>query len=301
MTQGLFLAAASAESRDLLALWLSENGLPRFTLGNVSARPLSAGPDAVRFETTLQLGVQNAGGSSVPVDVTVETEHGETTNTVQATTKGTAEVRIETKDSPRRVVVDKYNLAAKANGGAYTVLTFDNEPEQTLIVYGTDGEENVNHEAAEALQQAIRARGSNVTVPIVRDREVTDDVLQSHHLLLIGRPPFNRITARLRAELPITFGTGSFVVRNNAYANAESAVIAAAENPLNRRYSLVVIAGLDAAATLRTAPLLMASSRQAAEVVVFPQGKRVRSLTTPAKDLIREVEVKDEKKDKAGA
>ena len=73
-------------------------------------------------------------------------------------------------------------------------------------------------------------------------------------------------------------------------------MIAAAENPLNRRYSLVVIAGLGAAATLRTAPKLMERSREAAEVVVFPHGKRVRALTTPAKDLIREVEVNKEQK-----
>jgi len=138
-------------------------------------------------------------------------------------------------------------------------------------------------------------------VPIKSDHEVTDDDLKTHHLLLIGRPACNKITARFSADLPVSFGTGSFVVRDNAYAHADSAVIAAAENPLNRRYSVVVLAGLGAAATLRTAPLLMDSSRQSAEVVVFPHGKRVRSLTTPAKDLIREVEVKDEKKNKAGA
>ena len=52
-------------------------------------------------------------------------------------------------------MVDKYNLAVKANGGAFTVLTFDDEPEDTLIVYGTEDEANVNREAAGALQQAI--------------------------------------------------------------------------------------------------------------------------------------------------
>ncbi len=53
--------------------------------------------------------------------------------------------------------MDKYNRAAKANGGAFTTQTFDAEPEQTLIVYGTADEANVNREAAEALRQAIRA------------------------------------------------------------------------------------------------------------------------------------------------
>ena len=69
-------------------------------------------------------------------------------------------VRITVDDKPPRVVVDKYSLAAKANGGAFTMLTFNDEPEQTLIVYGTADEANVNREAAEALQQAIRASGT---------------------------------------------------------------------------------------------------------------------------------------------
>jgi hypothetical protein len=296
----LFITSQSAEKADqvgpLFTNWLGPIGLPRFVLGNVAARPITPTPSGARYETTVGIS-----GTDAPVSVVVETDHGEVSKIAHLTTKETAEVRVETKDAPRRVVVDKYNLAAKANGGAFTVLTFDAEPEQTLIVYGTDDEANVNREAADALQQAIRARWSNVTVPIKSDREVTDGDLKTHHLLLIGRPACNKITASFGADLPVSFGTGSFVVRDNAYAHADSAVIAAAENPLNHRYSLVVIAGLGAAATLRTAPALMDSSRQSAEVVVFPHGKRVRSLTLPAKDLIREVEVNDEKKEKAGA
>ena len=55
-------------------------------------------------------------------------------------------------------------------------------------------------------------------------------------------------------------------------------MLAAAENPLQRRFSVVVIAGLDAASTLRAAPLLMEHVRQAAEVVVLPSGTPAQSL-----------------------
>ena len=86
------------------------------------------------------------------------------------------------------------------------------------------------------------------------------------------------------------------MVRDRVYAHPDSAVIAAMENPLNRRYSAVVIAGLGAASTLRAAPRLMDKSLEDAEVIVLPHGKPARSLTTPAKDLVREVEaVKAEK------
>ena len=47
---------------------------------------------------------------------------------------------------------------------------------------------------------------------------------------------------------------------------------------------MVVIAGLNAASTLRAAPKLLDAA--AAEVVVLPHGKAARALTVPAKDLV---------------
>src|SRR5207253_7810071 len=99
-------------------------------------------------------------------------------------------------------------------------------------------------------QEAIRARWSNVTVPIKADGAVTDADLKSHHLLLIGRPDSNALVARFRGALPVTLGSRSFAVRGEVYARPGSAVIAAAENPVNKRFALVVIAGLGAASTL---------------------------------------------------
>jgi hypothetical protein len=159
----------------------------------------------------------------------------------------------------------------------FSVQSFSNEEEDTLIVYGTLDEQNTNREAAEALQQAIRERHSNYTVPIKTDAAVSEEDLKTHHVVLIGRPDTNRVVAKFGDALPIKFGKQSFVVRNEAYANAESGVIAAAENPLNKRYSVVVAAGLNAASTLRTVPRL-ARFNQSAEVVVFPKNGMPRNL-----------------------
>ncbi len=185
----------------------------------------------------------------------------------------------ETKVEPLFTAwLNKTGLPRKATGGPFSVLTFHHEVEQTLIVVGTEDEKPSNREAAEALQQAIRARHSNFTVPIKTDRDVTEEELKTNHLLLIGRPETNRITRRMAGALPVKFGTGSFTVNGEVFAHARSAVLAAAENPLQRRFSLVVIAGLDAASTLRAAPLLMDHARQAAEVVVLPSGAPAQSL-----------------------
>jgi hypothetical protein len=167
------------------------------------------------------------------------------------------------------------------DGGPFSVLTFLSELEQTLIVYGTQAEEPTNRQAAEELQKAIVERGPNVTVPVKSDRAVTEDELKNHHVLLVGRPDTNSVVARIRTALPVTFGRQSFAVRGETYAHANSGVIAAAENPLRGRYSIVVAAGLSAAATLRTAPLL-ARGAPGAEVVVCPAGAALRGLIVPA-------------------
>ena len=83
------------------------------------------------------------------------------------------------------------------------------------------------------------------------------------------------------------FGSRSFVVRDEAYAHAGSGVIAATENPLNPRYSLVVLAGLGAEATTQLPAVLMKKEQSAAEVLVMSGGK-VKALVVPAKELVFE-------------
>jgi hypothetical protein len=165
--------------------------------------------------------------------------------------------------------------------GPFSILTPFAELEKTLIVYGTATERPTNREAALALQQALREHWGNITVRVREDRAVKEEDLKDRHLLLIGRPDSNTLVERFRSTWPVTFGPHSFAVGDEAFAHADSAVLAAGENPLNKRFAVVVIAGLDAASTLRTAPLLAANTRRPAEVVVFPHAGGVRSLVLP--------------------
>jgi hypothetical protein len=169
------------------------------------------------------------------------------------------------------------------DGGPFDVVRFLSELERTLIVYGTQDEPASNREAAETLQKGLVERGPNITVVVKSDREATDDDLKNHHLLLIGRPDSNSVVARVRTALPVTFGRQSFAVRGETYGHANSAVIAAAENPLNKRYSVVVAAGLNAASTLRVANQL-AGLGTTAEVVVYPSGAAARGMVVPARE-----------------
>jgi hypothetical protein len=180
------------------------------------------------------------------------------------------------------------SASTKVAGSVYSVLSFHAEPEETLIVCGTGDERNTNRAAAEALQEAIRTRWSNLTVPIKTDREVSDDDLKTHHVLLIGRPDSNTLVERFRKALPVEFGSRSFVVREEAYAHAGSGVIAATENPLNKRYSLVVLAGLGGDATTQLPTALLKKDQSAGEVLIVPNGGKAKALVVPAKELALE-------------
>lgn len=131
----------------------------------------------------------------------------------------------------------------------WAVDSFEREPEKALIIYGTLKDAQANREAAARLRKAFASKWSNHDIPIKSDSEATDDDCKAHHLLLIGRPAANSVAARCGKAFPITFGPGSFTLRGSTYAHAGTAVIVAAENPLNPRYEVVLHAGLGAEAT----------------------------------------------------
>ncbi len=158
----------------------------------------------------------------------------------------------------------------------YGVNTFAENLEHTLIVYGTGADVAANKEAAEELQKRIRDAWSNMTVSIETDENVTEDDLQTNHVLLIGRPTTNSVVAKHAKSFPISFTAGSFTVNGELFANPGSAVIAAAVNPLAEKYSFVVVAGLGADATFHAVEHVMNSPT--AEVVVIPAKGGPRAL-----------------------
>ncbi len=173
----------------------------------------------------------------------------------------------------------KTGLPTGRTGGPFTVLTFYPHIERTLIVYGTKDEEPANREAAQDLRNALLRRGANVDVAIRADDKVTDKELASHHVLLVGRPATNRISERFRDRLPVAFGKDSAVVRGKGYAHADTALLVAAENPLAKRYSVVVIAGLSAASTCSAvSPFSDRGGLPAGEVVILRRGKTTQAL-----------------------
>src|SRR5262245_20808968 len=104
----------------------------------------------------------------------------------------------------------------------YGVNTFADDVEHTLIVYGAAADESANKEAAEELQKRIRDTWSNYTVRVETEGHVTDEDLKTHHVILIGRPAANGITARFAKSLPVSFTPGTFKINGDLFANPGS-------------------------------------------------------------------------------
>jgi hypothetical protein len=275
--------AAHKPLGEFFSYWLEQPGLPNLRLGNVQM-------DHHGSKYTVQGEVLRiTGGAPLNVQIALETAKGEILKNVRLESPK-AEFSFETSELPRRVIVDKYGLTAKANSGGFSVLSFYTDLEHTLIVYGTANEISTNRESAEALQRGIIRRQANYRVPIKTDNEVTEDDLKSHHVLLVGRPDTNYCVARFQGALPVSFGHRSFTVRNESYAHAGSALIAAAANPLNSRLSIVVLAGLSTESTLDSPAALLGRMRSAAEVLVLANNAKPRALVVPARELIRDIQ-----------
>ena len=262
--------------------WLNQTGLPMLELGGIESHR-----DKDRWHT--QVGVRrNESGAPLAVRVTVETESGEVSASV-ALEKAEALAEITTAEPPRRVILDKYRTSACGNGVPFTALTFDNDLEHTLILYGTRDEAAANREAALMLQQALCRREHNISAPVKADTAATEDELRTHHLVLLGHPGSNALAARFRNAIPVAFGPHSFSIRGVPYANPDTSVLVAAANPLNRRFSLVLCAGLGTRATVDLVRKLEEESLSYAPVVLLPAGQKEHNLVLCPAAFIREV------------
>ena len=156
----------------------------------------------------------------------------------------------------------------EAQGSCWSIDSFEREPEHALIVYGTQREARANREAAEVLQRQLAARWYNFQIPLRSDREVTADEMKTHHLVLVGRPVANAITAKCASALPLRFGDASFELAGTC-GREDAAVVVAGDNPANSRWSVVVFAGLSADATWRLVQLPKETLSVTCEVLVL--------------------------------
>lgn len=80
-------------------------------------------------------------------------------------------------------------------------------------------------------------------VPVVKDTQVTDELLESKHLILFGDPGSNATLAKMIDRLPIKWARETIEVDGQTYKCAEHGVALIYPNPLNPRKYVVINSG----------------------------------------------------------
>ena len=208
------------------------------------------------------------------MEVTVEYEEGETTRLVHVED---GKIKLTLSEKPIKISADRYQRLLTEKGGKFTVTSFLQDIDKTLIVYGTKLDRDAQKEAALRLQQCIRRSWFNSEVRILSDEEVKAEHIRSNHLLLIGSPQTNWLCEQFASKFPVQFQTGSFTLEGQKFAHEGSAIVASATNPTNANYSLVILAGLSAEATFHTPTALMSKGLKPGEVLLLPHQRHAES------------------------
>src|SRR5206468_10858021 len=107
--------AAGKRLNGFFDYWLEQPGLPALRLGQVNVSPAN-GENSKRWQVQGEI-LREGPGPHTVVDVPVEDAHGEVTRSFDLDA-GKASFALQTSARPRRVILDKYGLTARANGGA---------------------------------------------------------------------------------------------------------------------------------------------------------------------------------------
>ena len=167
-------------------------------------------------------------------------------------------------------------------GRFWSVDSFERQLDKALIVYGTVAEADVQREAAHQLQRKLAGRWANLEIPIKADVDVSDLTIKDSHILLVGRPATNRLTARLSETLPVRFGSNSVRVAGDTFANPHTAIVAAGPNPMAADRSVVVFAGLSSEGTWECVRRFPDRGNAMAEVLLIEADAPNRRLALPS-------------------
>lgn len=159
----------------------------------------------------------------------------------------------------RWIAADEEGETGSCKSSARPGTLFDFAQSKILIVPGTLGDERENRFArdfAEHLQQRWQSGADSLvpwpvpaqtlrTFPIVQDGQLTNEQLQSHHLVLIGTPRTNLLLARFHGRLACGWDdeSASFSFGGHAWDDPSDGIVFLAPTPSTLdRYTLVVSA-----------------------------------------------------------
>jgi len=156
------------------------------------------------------------------------------------------------------------------DGPAYTVGDIGRRLASAVLVYGTLRDAGANRYAAEQLQTRYLDQYES-EVPIYKDFEVSDDLLQHRDIVFVGRPESNSALAAWSARIGLDYAAAAFKIEGAVHAGEREALTFAARNPLDPSHMVLVLAGNDALRMVKLAK--SGGAREQLEYVVTSDAK----------------------------
>jgi hypothetical protein len=156
------------------------------------------------------------------------------------------------------------------DGPAYTVGDIGRRLASAVLVYGTLRDAGANRYAAEQLQTRYLDQYES-EVPIYKDFEVSDDLLQHRDIVFVGRPESNSALAAWSGKIGLDYVAAAFKIEGAVHAGEREALTFAARNPLDPSHMVLVLAGNDALRTVKLAK--SGGAREQSEYVVTGDAK----------------------------
>lgn len=145
----------------------------------------------------------------------------------------------------------KFDFEEPADGPAYLTSDIRGRLASAVLVYGTVKEAGANRYAAEQVQWRWLDRYESA-IPIYKDFEATDAVLRGHDVIFVGRPETNSALAAWSGPLGLEYTGAAFRADGEWHAGWRDGIVMAGKNPLDARRMVLVYAGNDALATVKT-------------------------------------------------
>jgi hypothetical protein len=184
-----------------------------------------------------------------------------------------------TKTVTAQAFLDKAGVAFSApdagTGPLYVESDIRHRLASAVLVYGTVREAGANRYAAEVLQHDFMNQYES-QVPIYKDFEATDEVLQHRDVIFVGRPEANSALAAWAQKLSVDYTGASLRVASKSYASERISFLMAGQSPLDPAHMVLVVAGNDALRTVKLARA-MRDSEEAVEYTILNDGSKEKS------------------------
>jgi hypothetical protein len=182
----------------------------------------------------------------IPVELALKTENGQENQKIWLDTSSTG-FEFITSHKPEILTVDPdFDIPSVRWMPSHLGMLWNSYPE-FMVIYGTQAEAEANKKAAERFMDEFAGLDHKL---IKADTVVTENDLQQS-LILFGRPETNKISRRFSDSFPLKFKKDRFYWQDTVYDSPNQGVALIIENPLDRRHSVNLYAGLSGDATLK--------------------------------------------------